>query len=170
MTSQPFDLSFLETSDLGRRTLFQSFLNNFNQQRQAGFGIPSFGDGGIKVTPMPSLPIGGGGTGGGDDKLPPDFGGFTDPSVRRQQGGGGLFAGQQDFLSGLFNPTFNRFLGQIGSELQQQNQGGEGGITKFGDFLGQQFDPNRELARATQRQQGINTGNIRGGRSRFLSF
>lgn len=127
-----FPFPFDETTDIGRRTIFQTFLQNQNQFLQGQFGVPSFGG---------------------------------------QQGGGGFLQGQQDFLGGLFNPFFNKFLGQIGSELQQQQGGQDGqGITQFGDFLNQQFDPRRELARSTQRQQGSNTGSLIGGRSRFLTF
>ena len=139
MTSQSPDLSFLETSDLGRRTLFQTFLNQQNQQLQSSFGIPSFGQGGIEQTPFQGI-----------------------------GGGGGFQSGQRNFLNSLFNPVFNQFLGQIGGQLGQVGEGGN--VSTFGDFLQTDFNPQRELARATQRQQGINTGSLIGGRSRQLNF
>ena len=174
MTNQNNDFSdllrdVLEQDRLGRRALFEGFLNQQNQQQQAGFGIPSFGDGGIKVTPMPMLPIdpgfdapNQGGATVDNDKTVPDVGNLS----VRQAGGGGFLQNQRSFLSGLFQPTFNKFLGQIGESVNS----GQAPTNTFSEFFQQQFNPQRELARATQRQQGINTGNIRGSGSRLLAF
>lgn len=150
MTSQ-FGFPFDETTDIGRRTIFQTFLRNQNQLQQQQFQVPDFSDfgrGGQRRTQGGQSA----GTGG-------QFG---------QQGG--FSNNQQGFLSGLFQPAFNQFLGTIGGQLQQQNEGGQDGISSFGDFLNNDFNPQKRLARATQRQQGINTGNLIGGRSRFLTF
>ena len=55
---------------------------------------------------------------------------------------------QQRQLGTLFQPTFNRFLGQIGSQVREG--GGVPDLT-FTQFLEQNFDPQRQLLQ--QRQQ-----------------
>ena len=59
---------------------------------------------------------------------------------------GGLFSGynpsQQNFAQqSIFQPTFNRYLGQLG----QQVRGGGAPTLTFKDFLQQSFNPQREL-------------------------
>jgi len=52
--------------------------------------------------------------------------------------------GQQDFLSGLFQPTFNRYMGSLGRQIS----GGQAPTLSFTQFLNENFNPQRELLRA----------------------
>lgn len=52
--------------------------------------------------------------------------------------------GQQDFLSGLFQPTFNRYMGALGRQIQ----GGQAPTLSFTQYLNENFNPQRELLRA----------------------
>ena len=58
--------------------------------------------------------------------------------------------GQQQQIGTLFEPTFNRYLGMLG----QQIMGGGAPTMKFTDYLSQNFNPQRELARFSQRDRG----------------
>lgn len=86
MTMQPFpflDPNELEATDLGRQTLFNSFLpGNANPFQQQLFGQ-------------------------------------------------------------LFEPTFNQFLGQLGSQIKS----GQAPTLTFNNFLNEQFNPQRALLR-----------------------
>lgn len=78
----------------------------------------------------------------------------------------GILPGQQQAFSNLFQPTFSRFLGQLG----QQAIGGQTPNLRFSDFLSQQFDPRRELLRQTPVQTGQSTNRLIGNTARFLTF
>ena len=54
-----------------------------------------------------------------------------------------VFGRQRRELSNLFTPTFNRFLGEAGSQMRM---GGTPTVT-WKDFLQRQFDPQRQLLR-----------------------
>lgn len=60
----------------------------------------------------------------------------------------GIGPAQQDFLQGLFQPTFNRYLGALG----RQALGGELPTQSFSDYLSSSFNPQKELLRAPQNQ------------------
>lgn len=50
---------------------------------------------------------------------------------------------QQEALGSLFQPTFSRFLGALGRQIQ----GGQTPNLRFTDFLNENFNPQRELLR-----------------------
>ena len=50
---------------------------------------------------------------------------------------------QQEALGSLFQPTFSRYLGALGRQIQ----GGQTPNLRFTDYLTQNFDPKRELLR-----------------------
>lgn len=50
---------------------------------------------------------------------------------------------QQEVLSSLFQPTFSRYLGALGRQIQ----GGQPPNLRFTDYLNQGFNPQRELLR-----------------------
>lgn len=50
---------------------------------------------------------------------------------------------QQNMFQNLFTPTFNEYLGQIGSAVRQN----QAPTTTFLDFLQQSFNPTRQLLR-----------------------
>lgn len=60
---------------------------------------------------------------------------------------------QRNQFSSLFQPTFNQFLGQLGSQIRQ----GKAPTLTFTDFLKGQFNPQRALLRQTN-AQGVNAG------------
>lgn len=92
------------------------------------------------------------------------FGGFVDPFVLEETdlGRQSLF---QSFLptqanpsqarqfQGLFQPTFNQFLGQLGAQVRQ----GTAPDLTFTQFLEEQFNPQRALLRQPN-AQGVNAG------------
>ena len=55
---------------------------------------------------------------------------------------------QQQQLGTLFQPTFNRFLGQIGGQIR----GGEDPTQSFTQFLEQNFNPQRQALRFGQQR------------------
>ena len=63
-----------------------------------------------------------------------------------------LFGQQRQQLSQQFQPLFNRFLGQIGQQLQGGSQ-----PQSFRGFLEQQFDPQRQLLRMPSASAGRTT-------------
>jgi hypothetical protein len=63
-----------------------------------------------------------------------------------------LFGKQRQQLSAQFAPTFNRFLGQIGQQIQGGSQ-----PQSFQGFLEQQFDPQRQLLRMPSPSAGRTT-------------
>ena len=77
----------------------------------------------------------------------------TNPEGRRANFQGrfaGFGQGQQNQLGTLFEPTFNRYLGMIGQQIM-----GQGAPSlSYTDFLSQNFNPQRELARFSQRDRG----------------
>ena len=84
----------------------------------------------------------------------PFFEGFETSDIGRRANFQGRFAGfgqgQQNQLGTLFEPTFNRYLGMLG----QQIMGGGKPDATFTDYLSQNFNPQRELARFSQRDRG----------------
>ena len=84
----------------------------------------------------------------------PFFDAFEEDPVGRRANFQGRFtgfgAGQQNQLGTLFEPTFNRFLGMLG----QQIMGGDKPNATFTNYLQQNFNPQRELARFSQRDRG----------------
>ena len=95
-----------------------------------------------------------GGTGEPGQPQPPaqspylDFLNTDEEGLRMQFFGGlgGLNAGQQRFGQTLFQPTFNRYLGQLG----QMAVSGQAPNLNFSDFLKNDFNLNRELLRQPQ--------------------
>ena len=53
--------------------------------------------------------------------------------------------GEQETLGSLFQPTFSRYLGALGRQIQ----GGQTPNLRFTDYLTQNFDQKRELLRFT---------------------
>ena len=87
------------------------------------------------------------------DQNNPFFDAFEMDDIGRRANFQGRFAGfgqgQQNRLGNLFEPTFNRYLGALG----QQILGGNNPTATFTDYLSQNFNPQRELARGGQRDQ-----------------
>ena len=48
----------------------------------------------------------------------------------------------QDYLQSLFQPTFSRYMGALGRQIQ----GGQAPTLSFNDYLNENFNPGRELA------------------------
>lgn len=61
---------------------------------------------------------------------------------------------QQQLFGQLFEPTFNQFLGQLGSQVRQ----GQAPSLSFTQFLNEQFDPQRALLRLPGAGQGQEFG------------
>ena len=91
-------------------------------------------------------------------------GGFADPFVLEESelGRQALFSSflptqanpsQAQQFQGLFQPTFNQFLGQLGAQVRQ----GQAPELTFTQFLEEQFDPQRALLRLPN-AQGVNAG------------
>lgn len=47
----------------------------------------------------------------------------------------------QDYTSSLFQPTFSRYMGALGRQIQ----GGQAPTLSFNDYLNENFNPQREL-------------------------
>ena len=80
---------------------------------------------------------------------------FEEDEMGRRTLFGGRFAGrspfEQNFLSSRFEPTFNRYLGQLGQQIGK----GEAPNLTFSDFLSRDFNPQRELLRQPGRDSGL---------------
>lgn len=60
---------------------------------------------------------------------------------------------QENQFQSLFEPTFNSFLGALGSQIR----GGDAPTLSFQKFLSEQFNPQRALLRQPN-AQGVNSG------------
>jgi hypothetical protein len=58
--------------------------------------------------------------------------------------GRGFGSGEQDFLGSLFQPTFSRYLGALGRQINA----GQAPTLSFTDYLNENFNPQREIVRA----------------------
>lgn len=62
--------------------------------------------------------------------------------------------GQDLQFQGLFTPTFNRFLGALGSQIRS----GEEPTLTFNQFLTEQFDPQRALLQLSGNRTDVAAG------------
>ncbi len=61
---------------------------------------------------------------------------------------------QRNYFSGLFQPTFQQYLGQLGSQVRQ----GQDPTLTFTNFLTNQFNPGRALLRMSGAESGRTAG------------